>query len=533
MLEYKKMKIDIEYIHLIICFVTICFCLAPLFITSLQPRIHGMSKVGSLGEILRDSVTIKVLSGVTIGTTLPVMADIVLDKISNISFLDLTNTFLVLLVIDVNGALHLMLNDQYYMAYLYNIVLYGIKMIITTSTILYSTSKGAIATQWKISPLVFLLPIIGISLINIFVTLTALFPGNFIFGVLLIMMRSLTSIAFIIMLVYWFYSAWRHYRVHHQRFGVDETKEITYMVGAAFFFITHFAYFAKSKSKFSLLHSDEILLIMHYASLIFSSVFLTVIPGRLLRKMSEIKESVLRLKREFVRYVSHEIRSPLNVAHAGLEILRADLETIGASIAILNLLDDIFSASNAAIEILNDMLHYEHLDSGTFKLELALTPLQNVFAGRLEAYKYMALKKNIHFHIEDLVQASEYYGVDADGTIEEGRSSSVRQEAVVDTAASSQLVLYIDRFRVEQIIRNLMSNAIKFTPEGGNITMRLTRSTVRAVNTSASRHLPQVGANSIDNLHDDSVSKTVIDFLRFEVTDSGAGLFLTIILHAA
>ena len=128
MLEYKKMKIDIEYIHLIICFVTICFCLAPLFITSLQPpRIHEMSKVGSLGEILRDSVTIKVLSGVTIGTTLPVMADIVLDKISNISFLDLTNTFLV--VIDVNGALHLMLNDQYYMAYLY-IVLYGIKMII-------------------------------------------------------------------------------------------------------------------------------------------------------------------------------------------------------------------------------------------------------------------------------------------------------------------------------------------------------------------------------------------------------------------
>ena len=143
MLEYKKMKIDIEYIHLIICFVTICFCLAPLFSNPAYMKCQKLVRY-SLGEILRDSVTIKVLSGVTIGTTLPVMADIVLDKISNISFLDLTNTFLVLLVvIDVNGALHLMLNDQYYMAYLY-IVLYGIKMIITTSTILYSTSKGAI-----------------------------------------------------------------------------------------------------------------------------------------------------------------------------------------------------------------------------------------------------------------------------------------------------------------------------------------------------------------------------------------------------
>lgn len=47
---------------------------------------------------------------------------------------------------------------------------------------------------------------------------------------------------------------------------------------------------------------------------------MTVLPGWLLRKMSEIKESVLRMKREFVRYVSPEIRSPLNVTHAGLEI---------------------------------------------------------------------------------------------------------------------------------------------------------------------------------------------------------------------
>lgn len=77
---------------------------------------------------------------------------------------------------------------------------------------------------------------------------------------------------------------------------------------------------------------------------------------------------------------------------------------MGASLAILNLLDDdIFSASNTAIEILNDiMLHYEHMDSGIFKLDLAATPLLNVFAGRLEAYKYMALKKkNINLRIED------------------------------------------------------------------------------------------------------------------------------------
>ena len=39
----------------------------------------------------------------------------------------------------------------------------------------------------------------------------------------------------------------------------------------------------------------------------------------------QLSEAILQLKREFVRYVSHEIRSPLNVVHAGLELLRADL----------------------------------------------------------------------------------------------------------------------------------------------------------------------------------------------------------------
>ena len=110
------------------------------------------------------------------------------------------------------------------------------------------------------------------------------------------------------------------------------------------------------------------------------------------------------------------------------------------------------------------MLHHEHMDSGTFKLELAVTPLLNVFAGRLEVYKYMALKKCINLRIEDQAEASEYY-VSA-------RDSVVAAETAV---LSSTPVLYIDRFRVEQVIRNLMSNAIKFTPKGGDITMRIAR----------------------------------------------------------
>jgi len=72
----------------------------------------------------------------------------------------------------------------------------------------------------------------------------------------------------------------------------------------------------------------------------------------------------LSLKQVFVRFVSHEIRSPLNVVLAGLELLRADLNS-GVNLSISDLIDDMQSAAETAITILNDLLNYEHMDAGT------------------------------------------------------------------------------------------------------------------------------------------------------------------------
>ena len=135
-----------------ICIIAVCICLSPLFISELQPRIYSMSQRGSLGYVLRTSVTVKVMAGISIGTTFPVMADMILDNFSNISFFDLTNTCVVLLVIIMSGTLYLTLNDQYYMAFLYANFYYAV-MITTTTAVLYSISKGVIATKCKVHPL--------------------------------------------------------------------------------------------------------------------------------------------------------------------------------------------------------------------------------------------------------------------------------------------------------------------------------------------------------------------------------------------
>ena len=225
--------------------------------------------------------------------------------------------------------------------------------------------------------------------------------------------------------------------------------------------------------------------------------------------------------------MSHEIRSPLNVVHAGLELLRADLAAAGALPSTMILLQDIYFASSAAIEILNDMLQYEHIDSGTFKLDCAAVSMLQAFAGRLDGFKFMVANKNITLHIEDQAQVSEFYSPNEDGSKEAAGEllhpflTILKSLSSFSSPPTSSLVLFIDRFRVEQIIRNLVTNAVKFTPEGGNVTIRFL---------VCSEDLQQQQMERLDDLSPETVTGFSAEllfptnrFLRIEVQDSGVG----------
>lgn len=105
------------------------------------------------------------------------------------------------------------------------------------------------------------------------------------------------------------------------------------------------------------------------------------------------------------------------MVHAGLEILRSELITLTQSAALeannslRELMDDIYSASETAIEILNDLLHYEHMDAGTFNLELSWRPLARLLQSKLNWAAILAEKSSVNLKIFDSTVASEF-GID-------------------------------------------------------------------------------------------------------------------------
>lgn len=259
---------------------------------------------------------------------------------------------------------------------------------------------------------------------------------------------------------------------------------------------------------------DEMTLLFYVFQSFIFTVAVTIIPGRVIRIIAMTQSKSLSLKRAFVRYVSHEIRSPLNVVHAGLDILRAELE--GGSVMLnqinastMELIEDIFAASETAISILNDLLHYEHMDAGTFQLERVWRPL---LQGKLHWATILADKKRIKLTIADLTVASG--GSEAVCDTENGslfkRADSDELDLENNPAESQDhAFLHVDQYKIDQVIRNLITNAMKFTPAEGAVEVKIGCEMLNETNRN--RIISQMGVEAVG-------------VFRVEVVDDGAGI---------
>ena len=142
-----------------------------------------------------------------------------------------------------------------------------------------------------------------------------------------------------------------------------------------------------------------------------------------------------------IRYLSHEIRSPLNVVINGLTFVYGDLKSGKESISeALDIINDIKHAASSAVTILDNFLDYEKMQSSIFMIEQDWFPC-SVLIELINFHKIFPKEKGIEFNIINNVCLS--------------------------------LRLYIDEIKIEQIFRNLIVNSTKFTAKGGSININI------------------------------------------------------------
>jgi two-component system, sensor histidine kinase len=169
--------------------------------------------------------------------------------------------------------------------------------------------------------------------------------------------------------------------------------------------------------------------------------------------------ALLESKKSYVRHISHELRTPLNTAFLGLKLLTTDLKSSKnpKDMERYDTLCDVNMSCTAAVDILNDLLCYEKLESGILELHK-----ENIFVEpflRDCAAMFSAQARECGVTISTVIENT-------------GNSNIPSLDGKVSRSLLPDDAIYADKFKMDQVIRNLVSNALKFTPRGGNVTIK-------------------------------------------------------------
>ena len=189
-------------------------------------------------------------------------------------------------------------------------------------------------------------------------------------------------------------------------------------------------------------------------------------------KVGEI-ELTSKYKSEFLANMSHELRTPLNSILILAQLLSENKHnTLGEK--DVEFAKNIHHSGTDLLDLINEILDLSKVEAGKMQLDITEVSLQDIFNNMSSVFSEVAKNKSIDFNID---------------CNEEIAQSTIRT----------------DHQHVEQILKNLLSNAFKFTDKGGSVSLI-------------------VGPRSDNVLFKNKYLNQVTNVMAFSVRDTGIGI---------
>jgi signal transduction histidine kinase len=214
------------------------------------------------------------------------------------------------------------------------------------------------------------------------------------------------------------------------------------------------------------------------------------IKNEQLEEMLQRAQEAAAIKGQFLARMSHEFRTPLN-GIIGLCQLVHDSAVDPVSPEHKDLLEDVLASSTHLLQLVNDLLDLEKVESG-----------------RLEFSPQEVDPRRALNEVKDVLRP-----------LADGKKISVIVEVAPDLRS-----LFTDPVSLKQVLYNYLSNAIKFTPDGGCVRVR----TIRQDGETFCLEVVDTGIG----IKLEDISRLFADFLQLDAirksSSQGAGLGLAI-----
>ena len=198
------------------------------------------------------------------------------------------------------------------------------------------------------------------------------------------------------------------------------------------------------------------------------------------------EHEIEQMKSEFVSLVSHELRTPLTSIKGFISLI-LDGKTGKINLKQQESLSRALRQSERLAELINDLLDISRIEAGRIEMKREQVQIDAIAERRIEELRPQADEKTISLLLETPADLPEMIG-DAD--------------------------------RIGQVFINLIGNAIKFTPDNGKVTVRLSKSSRESSPQQISHQPSAVSSQQRDSLADASRQPKVSESQLLKVADS-------------